>query len=263
MKLKALCMTMLIFSAAVFSSFALAEPAESIDLAVCSPPLPMDESWELGDMEGEPDETLPEGYFVADLWQGSLLYFGLCRSDGNGGEEILFLIDVNHDDADNLNYISGSYALSGEQSLYFMMIDGETSHGLLYCYDLGTDSLRQVLEGPCSNNAILLDGEAAGMCLLVNGDSIITLDLKTAEVVQSVSIAELGGLPQIGGSFFTGDLQPGERKYTYLEKGGGGLYLLNTIVVQWHPVSDIRKCQNVYDIERQQIADTVETEGEF
>ncbi len=263
MKLKALCMVMLIVSAAGFSSLALAETAETIDLTVYSPPLPMDESWELGDMEGEPDETLPEGYVVADLWQGNMLYFGLCRPDGNGGNEILFLIDANHDDADNLNYLSGSYALSGEKYLYFMMIDGETSHGLLYCYDMAAGSLRQVLHGPCSNNAVMLDGGAAGQCLLLNGDSIRILDLKTAEVVQSVSIADLGGLPQIEGSFFTGALQPGERKYTYLEKDDEGLILLNTIVVQWHPVSDIRKCQNVYDLQRKRIVDTVETEGEF
>jgi hypothetical protein len=266
MKFKALCLAILVFSGAALSAFALAEAAESIDLILYDPPLPMDGSWEPGDMEGEPDSTLPEGYFVADLWQGDLLYFALYRSDGEGGNEILFLIDVNHDDADNLNYLSGSYDQSGGKYLYFMMIDGATSHGLLYCYDIAANGLRQVLDGPCSNNAILPDGDedgGGGLCLLLNGDSIRVLDLRTAEVVKSVSIEELGGMPEIEGSFFAGALKQGERKYTYLEKDDEGLILLNTVVVQWHPVSDIRKCVSVYDRHLNRIVDTVVSEGEF
>ena len=266
MKCKALYLAFLLLCVSALPVFALAETAESIDLILYDPPLAMDGSWELGDMEGEADSTLPEGYAVADLWQGDRLYFALYRSDGIGGNEILLMIDANRDNADNMNYLSGSYDQSGEQFLYFIMIDGDTSHGLLYRYDIAENSLRQVLDGPCSTNAIMLDGgpeNGEGLCLLLNGDFICVLDLSTAEVVQSVSIEALGGLPEIGGSFFTGALAEGERKYSYLQKDDEGLILISTIVARYHPVSNIRKCLNVYDPDHKQIIDTVQTEGEF
>ena len=261
MRFKALCLAILVVSVSVLPAFSLAETAESIDLTLYDPPLAMDGSWELGDMEGEPDSTLPEGYAVADLWQGDMLYFALYRSDGNGGNEILFLIDANRDNADNLNYLSGSYDYSGGQYLYFMMIDGDTSHCLLYRYDIAANSIRRILDGPCSTNAIMLGGDS--LCLLLNGDCIRVLNLRTAEVVQSVSIDDLGGLPEIDGSFFTGALAEGERKYSYLQKDDEGLILINTIVMQDHPVSNIRKCLTVFDPDSRQIVDTVQTEGEF
>ncbi len=266
MKHRALFLSLLIFVAPFINAFAQKELTETVDMITLDPPLRMDAGWEQGDMEGEPDLTLPEGYMVVDLWRQDLLYFAVLRESSAGEQEILLLMDVNHDDADNLSYISGSYERSGQKYMYFMMINGETSHGLLYRYDMEDNLFDQTLPGPCSNNMLLLNGmpskyDALGFVL--HQDSILAIDLKTGETIEAVSIAELGGLPEIEGSFFYGQLADGVRKYTYLEAGEADMILLNTIIVNYQDFSDLNKYTAVYSVETKQIVQQWQTEGEF
>lgn len=250
----------------IFPYTVMAEQAETINMIPLDPPLHMDDGWDFGETEGEFTSNLPEGYSIIDLWRQDLLYFALIRDDGVGGHEILLLMDVNHDDADNLSYISGSYERSGQMYLYIMMISGETSHGLLYRYDIVANHFDQILPEPCSTNMVLLSDNVQGYeCsgIILYEDTLLTIDLRTAEIVETVSIADLGGLPEINNSFFAGDVEPNIRKYTYLDIEGSYHILMNSIVVDYSNFSDLHKYTFVYDVLTKQIIEKFQTDGEF
>ncbi len=251
----------------LLSGLASAEPLDGVKLVTFDPPLPMDASWELGETEGEADPGLPEGYSVGDLWKGEQLYFAVFRSDGKGGQEILFTLDAN-DESPGLNYVEDSYERSGQRYLYFMIINGKSSHGSLYYYNLAENHLELALAEPCSNNMVFLKDAPAdfqGLGFLLHGDSILAVDMATAAVDASlsVSIERLGGMPEIEGSFFFGSLKEGERKYTYLTAEEPGRIRFNTIVVNPDDYSVLHKVSCLYDVNDRRIVDIRELDGEF
>lgn len=262
----ALALTLLLLAVPIFTGFAIEKMPESVNMIPLDPPLRMDGGWEIGDTEGEPETRLPQGYAILDLWRQDLLYFALLRSDGKGGQEILLLMDVNHESADSFNYIEDSHERSGQKALYFMMISGETRHGLLYRYDMLENRFDQVMRGPFSNNMVFLDGGPSGdgnSGFVINGDAILEIDLSSTEPVEAVSIGELGGLPDIEGSFFYGSLTEDEIKYSYLETNDAGQLLINTVIVNDRDYSGQRKYTYAYDADTKQIVDMRRTEGGF
>ncbi len=225
---------------------------EGVDLGGSRVPVPMPEGVVLSDVYPEFVPGLPEGYHLNDAEYDGQPFILLYRDRAGGGQEILMSVVQEQDDPHALTYVEGSYEGSGGQYLYFMLINGSTLHGSLYLFSLADGRMNLVLEEPCSNNmAIFTDApeDIAGLGWVAWGDWILPVDLADGSSYEggAANIEELGGMPEIAGSFFSGGIAPGERKYTYLTPRDRGILTLTTVVIDAAGLGPERTVQQDYD----------------
>ncbi len=215
---------------------AFAEPAWApggVDNGGSRVPVLMPEGMLMSDVHPEFVPGLPQGYHINDAEYDGQPFILLYRDGADGGREILMSVAQEEENPHALNYAEGSFEGSGGQYLYFMLISGKTLHGSLYLFSLADGRMNLVLEEPCSNNmAIFTDApeDVAGLGWVLYGDWILPIDLKDGSSYEpgAAAIGGLGGMPEIGGSFFFG-ADEGENKYTYLTPMDGGRLLLTTV----------------------------------
>lgn len=103
-----------------------------------------------------------------------------------------------------LEYAAGSLEQSGNTALYFTAAAAAESSATLYCYDLYSKEVRQVLAAPCSNMVVFSgSGDLEGYGWILQEDYVMAIDLKsqTADMTMAASTMELGGFAGVG-SFF-------------------------------------------------------------
>lgn len=208
---------------------------EGVELGGSSTPIPMPKGLILSDVHPEFVPSLPTGYFLNDAeYEGQALIL-LYRENADGVPEILMSVRQEDTSPHSLNYVEGSYEQSGEQFLYFMLINGQTLHGSLYLFSLADKRMNLVLEEPCSTYmAVFPDpsAEISGLGWVAYRDYILPIDLGNGSSYEggAMSISSLGGMPAIDGDFFAGDIAENERKYTYLKPSGNGILQITTVV---------------------------------
>lgn len=209
---------------------------EGVDIGGSSTPLPMPEGVELSDVYPEFVPSLPQGYYLNDAEFDGQPFILLYREGADGDLEILMSVVQEETNPHALSYVEGSYEQSGGKFLYFVLVNGKTLHGSLYLFSLEDNRMNMVLEEPCSNNMAAFenpDPEIAGLGWVVWQDYILPIDLDEGSSYEggAASIADLGGMPEISGNFFTGDVSENERKYTYLTPMDNGILRLTTVII--------------------------------
>ncbi len=104
-----------------------------------------------------------------------------------------------------LEYAGGSLEQSGNTALYFTASSSQGGPATLYCYDLYSKAVQQVLAAPCSNMVVFSgSGQFDGYGWVLQDDYVMAIDLKTqtADMTMAASTMELGGFSSVGGSFF-------------------------------------------------------------
>lgn len=103
-----------------------------------------------------------------------------------------------------LDYAKGSLEASGNNALYFTASENPEGNATLYCYDLYSQEVRQVLAAPCSNMVVFSGGDLGHYGWILQEDYIMPVDLKTqmADMTMAVSTMELSAFADVGGSFF-------------------------------------------------------------
>lgn len=142
--------------------------------------------------------------------EGEILHH-LCAGDlAASGYEKLFETDG------KMEYAEGSLESSGGSALYFTVSPAAGGAATLYCYDLYSKQVKQVLAAPCSNMVIFAEGDLAGYGWILQEDYVLAINLRNqkTEMTLSVSTTEVGGFADVGGSFFrdgqTATLKPAE-----------------------------------------------------
>lgn len=103
-----------------------------------------------------------------------------------------------------LEYAAGSLEKSGNTALYFTA-GKQGENATLYCYDLYSKEVMQVLAAPCSNMVVFAgSGKLDGYGWILQDDYVMAVDLKTqtADMTMAGSTMEIGGFADVGGSFF-------------------------------------------------------------
>ncbi len=207
---------------------------QGVDIGGSRVPVPMPEGVMLSDVHPEFVPRLPEGYHLTDAEYDGQPFILLYRDGANGTQEILMSVVQEETDPHALNYVEGSYEGSGGQYLYFMLINGKTLHGSLYLFSLKDERMNLVLGEPCSTNMAIFSeapDDIVGLGWVAYNGWILPIKLSDASSYEggAADIDELGGMPEIGGSFFAGTAST-ERKYTHLTPLDGGILEVETVV---------------------------------
>ena len=209
---------------------------EGVDIGGSRTPVPMPEGVALSGVYPEFVPSLPKGYYLNDAEYDGQAFILLYRDTADGSREILMSVVQEDSDTHALRYVEGSYEESAGQYLYFMLISGKTRHGSLYLFSMTDNRMNLVLGEPCSNNmAIFSDppGDIAGLGWVAYKDYILPINLTDGSGYEggAAGILDLGGMPDISGSFFTGGITENERKYTYLTPLDNGILQLTTVII--------------------------------
>ncbi len=237
-----------------------AEPAwapEGADIGGSRVPVPMPEGVMLSDVHPEFVPGLPEGYHISDAEYDGQPFILLYRDRADGGQEILMSVAQEEERPHALNYAEGSFEASGGRYLFFMLISGGTLHGSLYLFSLADNRMNLALAEPCSNNMAIFEDapeDIAGLGWVLYGDWILPIDLKDGSSYEpgAESIQDLGGMPEIGGSFFLG-AKEGENKYTYLTPMEGGVLKLTTVFSDPAGEREDRAVEQLFDCVKGQL----------
>jgi len=208
---------------------------EGVDIGGSRTPMPMPPGVVLSDVYPEFVPSLPEGYYLNDAEYDGQAFILLYRDSAEGTQEILMSVVQESLDPHALRYVEGSYEQSGEQFLYFMLINGKTLHGSLYLFSILDKRMNLVLEEPCSNNMALFSNppeDIAGLGWVLYKDYILPIKLSDGSSYEggAAGISQLGGMPEISGNFFSEGITENERKYTYLTPLDKGILKLITVV---------------------------------
>lgn len=209
---------------------------EGVDIGGSRTPVPMPLGVALSDVHPEFVPSLPKGYYLNDAEYDGQAFILLYRDTAGGAREILMSVVQEDTDPHALTYVEGSYEGSGEQYLFFMLINGKTLHGSLYLFSLADNRMNLVLGEPCSNNMAIFSEppeDIAGLGWVAYKDYILPVDLSDGSSYEggAASISDLGGMPDISGSFFSGRITESQRKYTYLTPQDKGILQLTTVVI--------------------------------
>jgi hypothetical protein len=256
--LSSLLVFLLGFSCAVHPLYALPEAMvqswapEGVDIGGSRTPMPMPPGVMLSDVYPEFMPSLPRGYYLNDAQFDGQAFILLYRDSEGGSQEILMSVVQEDVDPHALRYVEGSYEQSGEQYLYFMLINGKTLHGNLYLFSIPDNRMNLVLEEPCSNNMVLFDDppeDIAGLGWVLYKDYILPIKLSDGSSYEggAASISQMGGMPDISGSFFAEGIGENERKYTYLTPLDKGILQLTTVVIDVTEQNPEKIIEQYYD----------------
>ncbi|MHC1787415.1 MAG: hypothetical protein AB9880_10180 [Christensenellales bacterium] len=209
---------------------------EGVDIGGSRTPVAMPEGVALSEVYPEFVPSLPEGYHLSDALYDGQAFILLYREAADGSREILMSVVQEDGEPHALTYVEGSYEASGGSFLYFMLINGKTRHGSLYLFSLRDERMNLVLGEPCSNNMALFQDppeDLAGLGYVAWQDLILPIVLSEGSSYEggAATIADLGGLPGIGGDFFGGAITKDQRKYTFLTPLSPGILQLNTVII--------------------------------
>ena len=225
---------------------------EGVDIGGSHTPVPMPLGVALSDVHPEFVPSLPQGYYLNDAEFDGQAFILLYRDTAGGAREILMSVVQEETDPHALTYVEGSYEGSGEQYLYFMLINGKTLHGSLYLFSLADNRMNLVLDEPCSNNmAIFSDppDDIAGLGWVAYKDYILPIVLRDGSSFEggAADISDLGGMPDISGGFFSEGITSGQQKYTYLTPLDKGILQLTTVVTDPAEENAEKITVNYYD----------------
>lgn len=134
-------------------------------------------------------------------------------------------------------YAEGSLEASGNAALFFSLLE-EDGSGALYCYDLYSNAVRQVLAAPCGNMVVFSGGgRYDGYGWVLQQDYVMPVRLKsqTADMSMAASTMEVGGLMSVGDSFFT------DSQYAVLKESEYGVLEI-TLIRQNEAVTYLYTC---------------------
>ncbi len=209
---------------------------EGVDIGGSHIPMTMPAGVMLSDVYPEFVPSLPQGYYLNDAQYDGQTFILLYRENEAGLQEILMSVVQEETNPHALNYVEGSYEQSGEQFLYFMLINGKTLHGSLYLFSIADNCMNLVLGVPCSNYMAIFNDppeDIAGLGWVAYKDYILPINLSDGSSYEggAVSIVDLGGMPEISGDFFSKGITENERKYTYLTPLDKGILQLTTVII--------------------------------
>ena len=232
---------------------------EGVDIGGSRTPLPMPAGVMLSDVYPEFVPSLPRGYYLNDAQYDGQDFILLYRDSATGSQEILMSVVQDETDPHALNYVEGSYEQSGEKFLYFMLINGKTLHGSLYLFSIADNRMNLVLGEPCSNYMAIFNDppeDIAGLGWVAYKEYILPIGLSDGSSYEggAASIAQLGGMPEISGDFFTKGIKENERKYTYLTPMDHGILRLTTVVIDTAEQNPERTVVQFYDCVNRQLA---------
>lgn len=225
---------------------------EGVDIGGSRTPVTMPSGVMISDVCPEFVPSLPDGYHINDAVYDGQAFILLYRDAADGTREILMSVVQEDSDPHALTYVEGSYEAGGEQFLYFMLINGKTLHGSLYLFSITDKRMNLVLGEPCSNNMAIFDDppeDIAGLGWVLYGDYILPIDLSEGSSYEggAAGISDLGGMPDIQGSFFAEGIGENERKYTYLTPLADGILRLTTVVIDVTEQNPERTTVQYYD----------------
>ena len=231
---------------------------EGVDIGGSHTPVPMPLGVALSDVHPEFVPSLPEGYYLNDAEYDGQAFILLYRDTPDGAREILMSVVQEDTDPHALTYVEGSYEGSGEQYLFFMLINGKTLHGSLYLFSVTDNRMNLVLGEPCSSNmAIFSDPpeDIAGLGWVAYKDYILPIDLSDGSSFEggAASISDLGDMPDISGSFFSEGITENEQKYTYLTPLDKSILQVTTVIIDTTEENQEKTTVQYYDCVNMQL----------
>jgi hypothetical protein len=119
-----------------------------------------------------------------------------------------------------LSYVENSFEQSDENFFYFLLKDTETEQNKLVFFSPVQEVSGYVIEGPCSNMIIFTEQnqDAEKLGWIVTENAVTPIKLSDASVYEGMvcTVDDLGGLSEIGGSFFVSNDSTYDLKYVEL-----------------------------------------------